>query len=107
MDNEIKKTYLLTKTPGKELQINVYYDKGGINMFSGKNEPRGYWLSVRPVERDEKSVSFSITEGLRVFLLEVKKRGEKNDQQALKLSEEKQGEVVGAVAAKYGLELAQ
>ena len=44
------KKYELIEGSIKELKIEVYYDKGGINYFNSKNEPRGYWLSMRQVE---------------------------------------------------------
>ena len=31
--------------------MELYYALGGINYFTYKNEPRGYYLSVSPVER--------------------------------------------------------
>ncbi len=30
----------------KCIQTCVYYDKGGWNVWHGKKEPRGYWLSI-------------------------------------------------------------
>jgi hypothetical protein len=37
------------------IKTEVYYNKGGINVFSGKNEPRGYWLSVTPVTVEQRN----------------------------------------------------
>lgn len=33
------------------LKIELYYDLGGMNYFTGRAENRGYYLSVTPVER--------------------------------------------------------
>ena len=39
--------------PGKTtLDVEVYYDLGGPNYFTGGNSPRGYYLSVSPVTRN-------------------------------------------------------
>ncbi|MEI7837318.1 MAG: hypothetical protein WCK05_13035 [Planctomycetota bacterium] len=38
--------------PGKTtLDVELRYDLGGSNMFSGRSEPRGYYLSVSPITR--------------------------------------------------------
>lgn len=78
---------------GNELKIEVYYDKGGINYFTYKTDPRGYWLSIRPVqiERRERSIiveSYPLFSGVRRFLLEVKKKSAKAEEQALALAEQ-------------------
>lgn len=74
----------------KELKIEVYYDKGGMNYFSGKVDPRGYWVSVRSVERDirENGIaveSYSLMSGVRHFLLAVKRQSDKAYDQAVEL----------------------
>jgi hypothetical protein len=35
------------------LKVEVYYDKGGANYFSGYEEARGIKLSISPVKREE------------------------------------------------------
>ena len=50
----IKKTYLeVTENDAKvtHIKVETYYDKGGINYFTGQNEARGIKLSVSPVTR--------------------------------------------------------
>lgn len=37
------------------LKISLYYDLGGYNMFTHKEKPRGYYISVTPVERSERN----------------------------------------------------
>jgi hypothetical protein len=37
------------------LSVRVYYDLGGYNMFTHKEKPRGYYISVTPVERSERN----------------------------------------------------
>ena len=45
------------------LRVEVYYDMGGMNYFTGKSHPRGYRVSVVPVEVRENSVSFRAFSG--------------------------------------------
>lgn len=91
---------------GNELKIEVYYDKGGMNYFSSKVDPRGYWLSIRAVniERRERSIiveSYPMFSGVRRFLLEVKKKSDKAEQQALALAEQLMEETKQHVLNEY------
>ena len=52
----MKKYIEIKNAPGiTHLKIELYYDLGGYNCFTGKNEPRAYYLSVTPVERSDRS----------------------------------------------------
>ena len=90
----------------KQLKVEVFYDKGGMNYFNAKVEPRGYWLSMRQVEvelsqggsiRVEKFGMFS---GAKVFLMEVKRQSEKAYLEACKLAEAKMEELKEHVLGK-------
>lgn len=35
------------------IKTHLYYDKGGMNYFTGKVEKRGIYLSITPVKRSE------------------------------------------------------
>lgn len=99
------KKYEKIEGSNKELKIEVYYDKGGMNYFNSKNEPRGYWLSMRQVEieRTERSIvieSFGLMSGAKMFLKEVKKQSQKAYDEAVLLAEEKIEELRGHVLAK-------
>ena len=88
------KKYELIEGSDKELKIEVYYNKGGMNYFNSKNEPRGYWLSMRQVEveRQEKGIvieKYGMFSGAKMFLNEVKKQSQKAYEQALVLAESK------------------
>ena len=99
------KKYEKIEGSNKELKIEVYYDKGGMNYFNSKNEPRGYWLSMRQVEieRTERSIvieSFGLMSGAKMCLNEVKKKSDKAYQLALSIAEGKIEELRGHVLAK-------
>lgn len=77
----------------KHLKVEIYYSKGGMNYFNYKVEPRGYWLSVSPVEvtRSGSGVtmeSYAAFSGKKVFLLEVKRQSDKAMTQAIEKSKE-------------------
>jgi len=51
----ISKKFLELESNAKatHLKVEVYYDKGGANYFTGGTETRGIKLSVSPVSRSE------------------------------------------------------
>lgn len=53
---------------GHFLTLEVYYNEGGTSMFSGREQPRGFYLSVTPCEIHDGFRSFVIGRGLKLFL---------------------------------------
>ena len=41
--------------PNNHMLVEVYYEQGGMNYFSGSVKPRGYYILVKPLDREEKS----------------------------------------------------
>jgi hypothetical protein len=86
----MKKYEPIANSP-KELKIEVRYNKGGMNYFTSRNEERGYYLSVTPVERtkgegytSESYVGFS---GVKKLILPVARQSEKQYQAAIVAAE--------------------
>jgi hypothetical protein len=86
------------------LKIEVYYNLGGLNHFTSREEKRGYYLSVTPVERKteggittEKTVAFS---GVKVLVKEVKRRSQKSRKEAENLAEDKIEELIEVVLGR-------
>jgi hypothetical protein len=74
------------------LKTKVYYEIGGTNYFTGKQEERGYYLSVSPVQIDNSEnvrveiyTSFS---GYKKLLLPVKRKSENSYKKALEIAPE-------------------
>lgn len=68
-------SYIPTDTLGGDhthLKIDIYYDKGGSNVWHGTTEPRGYWLSLGAVTVHEDHITETIALGdgfgRRIFL---------------------------------------
>ena len=59
------------------LKIEVYYNKGGYNAFTGKDEKRGYYVSVSPVEKCGNLESFIAFSGIKQLLIDVTRKSEK------------------------------
>jgi len=84
------KTYETINGTNKSLKIQVYYNLGGINYFTYKNEARGYYLSVSPVEVSQSNgctiESYTAFSGTKILLLETKRKSDKAYAQAVELS---------------------
>lgn len=48
-DRRIRIETLPTDVPNMVIEIEVYHSKGGVNWWSGNQEPAAYWVSVQPV----------------------------------------------------------
>jgi hypothetical protein len=88
MKPRVKRDRLLGETPLGEprteggatkqdvLKVEVAYDLGGMNHFTGSRDPRGYVLRVRPVTlestvldgRTYKMESFMLFSGVKAFI---------------------------------------
>lgn len=102
MSENIKREYRKVEglPEGKELEISVYYDLGGMNYFTGGKNVRGYYISVTPVKRNEFSVSSMLGQGYKKLLVEVTRKSKKKEAEALKISEEVEKELIDAVIDK-------
>lgn len=73
---------------GKTVEVYVSYNVGGVNCFSGRMEPRGYWLHVQPVIKENRGNgivvrSFGGFTGVKKFLFEVGRKSAKQMQKAV------------------------
>lgn len=92
------------------LKIEVYYNLGGHNVFTGKDEPRGYYLSVSPVERrrtdygitTETYVAFS---GIKECIKPVGRKSAKAEKEAENIALDRENKLIEYVCIKNGLEI--
>lgn len=103
------KRYYKTTKEGTEVKVATNYNIGGANYFSGGVNPRGYYITVRAVERSTshgfQSESFMLFQGLGGILLEVARRGAKAAAEADALAAGMAERMATEVAAKEGLVL--
>lgn len=108
------KEYLAVKENAHKvthIKVETYYSLGGYSFATYTNKPRGYYLSVSPVEREdygngcvmEGCVAFS---GYYEVLKEVTRKSKKAEAEADGLAQLKKKKLIDAVLAKNGLELA-
>jgi hypothetical protein len=81
---------------GPSIDVGVYYDKGGMSFMTYKQMPRGLYVRISPVERDDVSVRFTLLSGISTF---IKPLARKNDKALQALAEQLDAAVPEAVAA--------
>ena len=59
------------------LEVKVVYDKGGFSYATYKEIPRGYYLSVQPIEVNGCMVGFTAFSGIRLRLETTKRLSQK------------------------------
>jgi hypothetical protein len=64
---------------GEYSKIDVNYQAGGMNYFSGKSERRGIYINFTLVERGENFESYSVfgSSSFKILALELSRRSEK------------------------------
>lgn len=103
-ENTLFKEYI--RREEVDLKVEVYYQLGGWNFFSGNKETRGYYLSITPVniERYEdnsiKTVTATAFSGVKTLLKEVTRRSKKAGKEALSLAEEEKERLIKHVLVK-------
>lgn len=83
------------------IEVNVYYSKGGMNYFTGRVTPRGYYISVKPVTKREGIISYVLFSGSGQLLLETNRYSDKQFARAVEMSKDVEKELVAAVTEKY------
>ena len=103
------KRYYKTDKEGTEVKVSTNYNLGGANYFSGGTNPRGYYYTVRAVERSSssgfQSESFMLFEGFGGILLEVARKGAKAAAEAEVMAKGMADELAGKMADKADLVL--
>lgn len=89
------------------LKIEVYYNKGGMNYFTYKDEKRGYYIAVSPVEKSGNLESFIAFSGIKQLITEVKRQSEKAYLQAISEGEKLEKNLIDYVCTKNNIEVKQ
>lgn len=107
MENTITKTYLKLKGNNQYLKVELYYKLGGVNLFTYKQEARGFYLAVTPVERTEKFESFTAFTGSKVCVHECKRFSKKAAELAQVKAKDWEQRLIDHVLTTQQLELEQ
>lgn len=93
IEDKVVRYYPVTGHYGvTHLKAEIYYSLGGINYFTYKNEPRGYYMSISPVQRETRDYgtmeSYTAFSGLKQCVLPVQRKSQKKLEEAITYFEE-------------------
>lgn len=98
-----------TNVPGKFIEVEMFYSKGGMNVFTYKNESRGYYVRICPVKVERNMVSFVAFSGTKFCVLECTRKSAKAEREAISMANGECGELVlrlvRQIATKNNLEV--
>lgn len=84
--------YEVTRKPendnSNELRVEIYYSLGGVNYFTYKMEPRGWYFSIAPEYHKGNMRSYAAFSGMKTCILETKRRTDKGARTAAAMYEE-------------------
>lgn len=88
----------------KFLKIQLYYNKGGENSIYNKNEQRGYYLSVTPLEIEKIDnlmiERYWLYSGIKKLIMPVNRQSEKSYLNACELAKNELENLKNAVLNK-------
>lgn len=71
MSRTILLKQLPTIDPNRIVEVEVYYDEGGLSYFTGGVNKRGYYLAVQPVKLDGGFRSITAFSGTKALIEET------------------------------------
>lgn len=92
------------------LKIELRYSLGGYNVFTGKTEDRGYYLSVSPVERRQTdwgitTESYMAFSGVKQCVKTVARKSAKAEAEAEQTAENLEAFLIKYICDKNSLEV--
>lgn len=92
------------KIDGQDIKVELYYDLGGINYYTGKHKVRGYYISVQPIELTDlggyKLVTYSPMEGVYKLVHPVKRKSKKAEAIAEDLLDEVKNKLIKLILSR-------
>ena len=74
----MEKYFKTTMADATDLKVDVYYHKGGYNLFTYELERRGIYFSISPVKRDGIWESYTAFSGTKICVKELKRKSDKS-----------------------------
>lgn len=83
MARKVQRFYNIEETNGNNvIDVELYYSLGGMNYFTYKQEPRGFYVSITPEHRSKGMVSYVGFSGVKKLIKEVKRYSAKSFKEA-------------------------
>ena len=90
----IKTEYISMNKPNNFLKCELYYSLGGMNYFTYKEERRGYYVSVSPVEKRGCMESYTAFTGVKTLVKPCNRKSGKAEAEALTKYEETKKNII-------------
>lgn len=91
------------------LRVELYYSLGGMNYWTYKQDSRGYYLSVTPVERIQRNgyttEGYITGSGVKMLIKEVSRKSVKAAAEAEVLAQSHIQELVDYICNEEGVEV--
>lgn len=85
------------------LKVSVYYSKGGFSYWTYKTEPRGYFLSVTPVEHNDIMEGCILGDGCKLLLAEASRYSDKGFDNAVAMHKDHLQDLIAYNVNHYGI----
>jgi hypothetical protein len=82
------------------LEVSVYYSKGGVSYFVGGTMPRGYYIAIKPVTKNDYMVRYELFSGRKQLLFETARYSEKQFARAIEMANDVESDLIAAVIAE-------
>ena len=80
----VRKYKIKNNKDANVLKIEIYYDLGGPNLFTYKNEKRGYYFSLTPVKVEGAWESYTAFSGSKTCIEEASRKSKKKFEEVCK-----------------------
>ena len=100
----------VTNTDGEtrkctHLECKVYYSLGGYNGFTGKNEGRGYYISVSPVTiTPDGLISYTLFSGVKKLVVPCNRKSKGKAEEAERIFDGEIAELVNLLYPNNGID---
>ena len=74
----MKKYFKTTLADATDLKVEVYYEKGGYNMFTHEPERRGIYFSISPVKCEGICECYTVFSGSKICVKELNRKSDKS-----------------------------
>lgn len=89
-----------TNIAGKFIEVELYYSKGGYNVFTYKNESRGYYVRICPITVERNMVSFIAFSGTKLCVYECSRKSAKAEREAMAAANDEYRDLVSHLVSK-------
>jgi len=74
-DRKLVRIYKNKEASDEYIEVNLFYEIGGMNYFTGKTIKRGYYIDAMPVQRDETGMwkEYKLFSGIMDMVAEAKR----------------------------------